>query len=83
MRVLRMLSMYSVVVLGCVLTYRKLCEEHSCIKIRVSSQLKAFRIKLIEATLKSCILAIRIVKQIETAFARSKVPRRRIRMAFA
>jgi len=81
MRVVRMLSMCSVVVLGCVLTYRKVCEEHSGIKIRASSQLKEFRIELIEATLNRCILAIRIVKHIMTAFERREVPRRRIRMA--
>jgi len=51
MRVVRMLSMCSVVVLGCVLTYRKVCEEHSCIKMTVSSQLKELRIELIEAML--------------------------------
>jgi len=80
MRVVRMLSMCSVVVLGCVLTYRKGCEEHSRIKMRASSQLKEFRIELIEATLTRCILAIRIVKHIVTAFERREVPRRRIRM---
>ena len=57
MRVVRMLSMCSVVVLGCVLTYRKVSEEHSRIKIRASSQLKEFRIELIEATLNRCIFA--------------------------
>jgi len=81
MRVVRMLSMGSVVVLGCVLTYRKVCEEHSRIKMRASNQLKEFRIELIEAMLNRCILAIRIVKDIVTAFKRRKVPRRRIRMA--
>jgi len=81
MQVVRMLSMCSVVVLGCVLTYRKVCEEHSHIKMRASSQLKEFRIELIEATLNRCILAIRIVKHIVTAFERREVPRRRIRMA--
>jgi len=81
MRVVRMLSMCSVVVLGCVLTYRKVCEEHSRIKMRPSSQLKEFRIELIEATLNRYILAIRIVKHIVTAFERREVPRRRIRMA--
>jgi len=81
MRVVRMLSMCSVVVLGCVLTYRKVCEEHSHIKIRTSGQLRKFRIELIEATLNRCILAIRIVKHIVTAFERREVPRRRIRMA--
>ena len=65
-------------VLGCVLTYRKVCEEHSRIKMRASSQLKEFRIELIEDR---CILAIRIVKHIVTAFERREVPRRRIRMA--
>jgi len=59
--VVRMLSMCSVVVLGCVLTYRKVCEEHSHIKMRASSQLKEFRIELREAMLNRCILAIRIV----------------------
>jgi len=49
--------------------------------MRVSSQLKEFRIELIEATLNRCILAIRIVKHIVTAFERRAVPRRRIRMA--
>ena len=81
MRVVRMLSMCSVVVLGCVLTYRKVCVEHSRIKMRASSQLKEFRIELIEATLNRCILAIRIVKHIMTAFERREVPRHRIRMA--
>jgi len=76
-----MLSMCSVVVLGSVLTYRKVCEEHSGIKMRASSQLKEFRIELIEATLKRCILAIRIVKHIVTACERREVPRRKIRMA--
>jgi len=82
MPVVRMLTMCSVVVLGCVLTYRKVCEEHtSRIKMRASSQLKEFRIELIEATLNRCILAIRIVKHIVTAFERREVPMRRIRMA--
>ena len=81
MRVVRMLSMCSVVVLGCVLTYSKVCEEYSRIKIRASSQLKEFRIELIEATLNRCILAIRIVKHIVTAFERREVPWRRNRMA--
>jgi len=81
MRVVRMLSMCSVVVLGCVLTYRKVCQEHSRIKMRASSQLRKFRIELIEATLNRCILAIRIVKHIVRAFERREVPRRRIRMA--
>jgi len=81
MRVVRMLSMCSVVVLGCVLTYRKVCKEHSHIKMRASSQLKEFRTELIEATLHRCILAIRIVKHIVTVFERREVPRRRIRMA--
>ena len=81
MRVVRMLSMCSVVVLGCVLTYRKVCEEPSRIKMRASSQLKEFRIELIEATLNRCILAIRIVKHIVTAFEKREVPGRRIRMA--
>jgi len=76
-----MLSMCSVVVLESVLTYRKVCEEHTCIKMRVSSQLKEFRIELIEATLNRCILAIRIVKHIVTAIERREVPRRRMRMA--
>jgi len=76
-----MLSMCSVVVLGCVLTYRKVCEEHSRIKMRASSHLKEFRIELIEATLNRCILPIRIVKHIVTAFERRDVPRRRMRMA--
>jgi len=80
MRVVRMLSMCTIVVLGCVLTHRKVCEEHSRIKMRASCQLKEFRIELIEATLNSCILAIRIVKHIVTAFERREVPRRRIRM---
>jgi len=81
MRVVRMLSMCSVVVLGCVITYRKVCKEHNHIKMRASSQLKEFRIELIEARLNRCILAIRIVKHIVTAFERREVPRRRIRMA--
>ena len=81
MRVVRMLSMCSVVVFECVLTYRKVCEDHSRIKIRVSSQLKEFRIELIEATLNRCILAIRIVKHIVTAFERKEVRRCRIRIA--
>ena len=81
MRVVRMLSMCSVVVLGCVLTYRKVCEEHSRIKMRASSQLKEFRIELIEATLNRCILVIRIVKDIVTGFERREVPGCRIRMA--
>jgi len=81
MRVVRMLSMCSVVVLRCVLTYRKLCEDHSRIKMRASSQLTEFRIELIEATLNRCILAIRIVTHIMTAFETREVPRRRIRMA--
>jgi len=38
MRLVRILSMCSVVVLGCVLTYRKVCEEHSLFKMRASSQ---------------------------------------------
>jgi len=76
-----MLSMCSVVVLGCVLTYRKVCEEQGRIKMKASSQLKEFRIELIEATLNRCILAIRMVKHIVTAFDRREVPRRRIRMA--
>jgi len=80
MGVVRMQSMCSVVVLGCVLRYRKVCEEHSRIKMRASSQLKEFRIELIEATLNRCILAIRIVKHIVTAFERREVLRRRIRM---
>jgi len=81
MRVVRMLSMCSVVVLGCVLTYRKMWEQHSRIKMRASSQLKEFRIELIEATLNRCIMAIRIVKHIVTAFERREVPSHRIRMA--
>jgi len=81
MRVVRILSMCRVVVLGIILTYRKVCEEHSHIKMRASSQLKEFRIELIEATLNRCILAIRIVKHIVTAFERREVLRRRIRMA--
>jgi len=81
MRVVRMLCICSVVVLGCVLTYRKVCEEHCRIKMRASSQLMEFRIELIEAMLNRCILAIRIVKHIVTAFERREVPRRRIRMA--
>ena len=81
MRVVRMPSMCSIVVLGCVLTYRKVCDEHSSIKMRVSSQLKEFRIELIEATINRWILAIRIVKHIGTAFERREVPRRGIRMA--
>ena len=48
--------------------------------MRASSQLKEFRIQLIEATLNRCILAIRIVKDIVTALERREVPRRRIRM---
>jgi len=76
-----MLSICSLVVLGCVLTYRKVCEEHSRIKMRASSQLMEFRIELLEATLNRCILAIRIVKHIVTVFERREVPRRRIRMA--
>jgi len=56
------------------------CEQHSCIKMRASSQLKEFGIELIEATLDRCILAIRIVKHIVTAFERREVPSRRIRM---
>jgi len=75
MGVVRMLSMCSVVVLGCVFTYRKVCEEHSSIKMRVCSQLKEFTIELIEATLTRCILAIRIVKHIVTAFEKREVPR--------
>jgi len=81
MRVVRMLSICSIVVLGCVLTYWKVCEEHSRIKMRASSQLKEFRRELIDATLNRCILAIRIVKHIVTACERREVPRRRIRMA--
>jgi len=81
MRVVRMLSMCSIVVLGCIPTYRKVCEEHSRIKMRASSQLKEFRIELIEAMLNGCILAIKIVKHIVTAFESREVPRRRIRMA--
>jgi len=76
-----MLSMYSVVVLGYVLTYRKVCVEHSSIKMRASSQLKEFRIELIEATLNRCILAIRIVNHIVIVFERREVPIRRIRMS--
>jgi len=49
--------------------------------MRTSSQLKEFRIELIEATLNRCILAIRIVKHIVTVFERREVPRLRIRMA--
>jgi len=81
MQVVRMLSMCSVVVLGGVLRYRKVCEEHSRIKMRAASQLIEFRIELIEATLNRCILAIRIVKHIVTALERREVPRRRIRLA--
>jgi len=81
MRVVRMLTMCSVVVLGCVLTCRKVCEEHSRIKMRASSPLKEFRIELIEATLNRCILGIRRVKHIVTAFERREVPRRTIRIA--
>ena len=81
MQVVRMLSMCSVVVLGSVLTYRKVCKEHSRTKPRASSQLKEFRIELIEATLNRCILAIRIVKHIVTAFERREVPRCRMSMA--
>ena len=80
MRVLRMLSMCSVAVLGCVLTRRRACEEHSSIDRRASSQLKKFRIELIKATLNRYILTTRIVKHIMIAFER-EVPRRRIRMA--
>ena len=80
MPVVRMLSMCSVVVLGYLLTYQKVCKEHSSIKMRASSQLKEFRIELIETTLNRCILAIRIVKHIVTAFERRELPRRRIRM---
>jgi len=80
MQVVRMLSMCSVVVLGCVLRYRKVCEEHSCIKLRAARQLIEFRIELIEATLNRYILAIRIAKHIVTPFERREVPRRRIRM---
>jgi len=81
MWVVRMLSMCSVVALGCVLTYRKVYEEHSRIKMRASSQLKEFRIELIEAPLNRYILAIRIVKHIVTGFERREVPGRRIRLA--
>jgi len=81
MLVVRMLSMCSIVVLGCVLIYRKVCEEHSCIKMRASSKLKEYRIELIKVMLNRCIVAIRIVKHIVTAFERIEVPRRRIRMA--
>jgi len=81
MWVVRMPSMCSVVVLGCVLTYRKGCKEHSRIKMRASSQLKEFRIELIEAMLNRSILAMGIVKHIMTAFERREVPRRRIMMA--
>jgi len=49
--------------------------------MRASSQLKEFRIELIEATLNRCILAIRIVKHIVTAFERREVPRCRMSMA--
>ena len=68
-------------VLGCVLTYTKVCEEHSRIKKRASSKLTEFRIQLIEAMLNRCILAIRLVKHIVRAFERREVPKRRIRMA--
>ena len=74
-----MLSIYSVAVLGYVLTCRRVWEEHSCIDMRASSQLKEFRIELIKAMLNRCILATRIVKHIMTALER-EVPRRRIRM---
>ena len=80
MLVVRMLSICSVAVLGCVLTCRRVCEEHSSIDMRASSQLKEFSIELIKATLIRCILATRIVKHIVAAFER-EVPRRRIRMA--
>ena len=50
-------------------------------KMSASSQHKEFRIELIEATLNRCILAIRRVKHIVTAFERIEVPRCRIRMA--
>jgi len=49
--------------------------------MRASSQLKEFRIELIEPMLNRCILAIRIVKHMVTAFERKEVPRRWIRMA--
>jgi len=49
--------------------------------MRASSQLKEFRIELIEARLNRCILAIRIVKYIVTAFERRVVPRCGIRLA--
>jgi len=81
MRVVRILSMCSVVVLGCVLTNRKVWEEDSRIKRRVSSQLKEFQIGLIEAMLNRCILVIRVVKYIVTAIERREVPRCRILMA--
>ena len=80
MRVVRMLSMCSVAVLGCVLTGRRACEERSSIDMRAFSQLKEFRIELIKVTLNRCILATRIVKHIVTAFERREVHRRRIRM---
>ena len=41
----------------------------------VCSQLKEFTIELIEATLTRCILAIRIVKHIVTAFEKREVLR--------
>jgi len=54
---------------------------HGTQGIIFADELKEFRIELIEATLNRCILAIRIVKHIVTAFERREVPRRRIRMA--
>ena len=78
--VIRMLSMCSVAVLGSILRCRKVCEEHSSIDMRASSQLKEFRIELIKGMLNRCILAIRIVKHIVTVFERKGVHRCRIRM---
>ena len=75
-----MLSMCSVAVLGSILRCRKVYEKHSSIDMRASSQLKEFRIELIKGMLNRCILAIRIVKHIVTAFERREVHRRRIRM---
>jgi len=57
------------------------CEEYSRINMRVSGQLKEFRIELIEATLNRCVLVIRIVKHIVTAFERGEVCSRRLRIA--
>ena len=80
MQVVRMLSICSIAVFGCVLTCRRAYEKYCSIDMGASSQLKEFRIELIKAIFNRCILVTRIVKHIMTAFER-EVLRRRIKMA--